>query len=415
MTGVPSALQYRTGASLPPGDYTMKFAVSEGDRVGSVEHTIHAALPKTEAMTFSELMVGGPVDVGELLQPTVGYQVTFGSVQGYFEAYGPNAGDISVEYEIGTDETSPALLNVDVPARPAGDVRTIFSRVMPVHQLPPGKYLLRAIVSVKNRSVKTLTRGFEIAAPKVLMTSADGLGGGVSFESDLFLPVDEGTLSAPFSHDQAIDGETLAPFRERTPAEVKPAFEEGVTLLASRDYMKAEQAFKRAIQPEVDSTPALAYLAVAFAASGHDVQAASAFQTALVDGEDIPQIYDWLGGALMRAHDYAGARTIFEEAIGKWPSDIRFAKPLAMLYATFGRGREAVRTLERYLGERSDDRDAYLFGVQWIYMVHAAGAVVHNRAQDVQLARDYAAAYERGGGPQAALVKQWLSYLEGEK
>jgi len=53
--------------------------------------------------------------------------------------------------------------------------------------------------------------------------------------------------------------------------------------------------------------------------------------------------------------------------------------------------------------------------VQWLYTVHAAGAVVNTRAQDLQLARDYAAAYERAGGPQAPLVKQWINYLEGEK
>src|SRR5690242_9756826 len=35
MNGVPSALQYAGGASLPPGDYTLKFAVAEGDRVGT--------------------------------------------------------------------------------------------------------------------------------------------------------------------------------------------------------------------------------------------------------------------------------------------------------------------------------------------------------------------------------------------
>ncbi len=415
MTGVPSALQYKSGASLPPGDYTMKLAVVEGDRVGSVEHTIHATLPKSDALTFSELMVGGPVDVGELLQPTIGYQVTFGSVHGYFEAYGPNSTDVSVEYEIGTDETSPALLNVDVPGRPAGDVRTIFSRALQVQQLPPGKYLLRAIVSVKGRAVKTLTRGFEIAPPKVLMTSADGLGGEAAAGApDVFLPVDDGALSPAFSQDHALAEETLAPFRQRTPAELKDAFEQGIALLAAGEFTKAEQSFKQAIDPDADSTPALAYLAVAFAASGHDVQAASAFQTALVDGEDIPQIYDWLGGALMRSHDYAAARTILEEAIAKWPSDIRFAKPLAMLYATFGRGREAVRTLERYLEERSDDRDAYFFGVQWIYMLHSAGATVHNRAQDLQLARDYAAAYERAAGPQLPLVRQWVGYLEGK-
>jgi len=335
-------------------------------------------------------------------------------VHGYFEAYGGSAADVSVEYEIGTDEASPALLNVDVPPRPAGETRTIFSRVMPIHQLPPGKYLLRAIVSVKNRSIKTLTRGFEVSQPKVLMTSADGLGGS-STDAELFLPVEDVAMRPAFHREQAIDSTTLAAFRDRTPAEVKDSFEQGVAFLAAGDFPKAEAAFKRAIQPDVDSTPALAYLAVSFAAAGRDLQAASAFQTALVDGDDLPQIYDWLGGTLMRNHDFGEARAIFEEAVAKWPADERFIKPLAMLYATFGRGREAVRTLQRYLSTRTNDRDAYYFGVQWLYTVHAAGASVNGRAQDLRLAREYADAYERAGGPQTPLVRQWIGFLEGEK
>jgi tetratricopeptide (TPR) repeat protein len=363
---------------------------------------------------FSELMVGGPVDIGEILQPTIGYQVTFGAVHAYFEAYGAKSGEVSVEYEIGTDETSPALINVDVPARPAGDTRSIFTKVIPVQQLPPGKYLMRAIVSVNNRSVKTLTRGFEVANPKVLMTSADGLGA-TSVDAELFLPVDDAAMNPPFEKERAVAEETLQPFRARLSDATKAAFDEGVAFLAAGDLPKAEAAFKRAIQPEVDSTAALAYLAVAFSAANRGIQAASAFQTALVEGEDMPQIYDWLASALMRNHDYAEARAILEEASHKWPSDIRFLKPLAMLYATFGRGREAVRTLARYLEERTDDRDAYYFGVQWLYTVRSSGAVVHNRAQDLALAREYAAAYEQAGGPQVALVKQWVNFLEGEK
>jgi VWFA-related protein len=416
MSGVPSALQYKAGASLPPGDYTLKLAVADGDRVGSIEHEIHAALPQAEpeGLAFSELMVGGPVDIGELLQPTIGYQITFGAVHGYFEAYGPRSADVSVEYEIATDDRSPALINVDVPARPAGDARTIFSRVMPVHQLPPGKYLLRAVVSVKDRAVQTLARGFEVAAPRVLMTSADGLGPS-SVDAELFLPTDEAAMVPRFHRDQAIDTETLKPFRARMPGALAETFDRGVALLAAGDVPQAEAAFKQAIQPDVDSTAALAYLAVCFAASGHDFEAASAFQTALVDGSDLPQLYDWLGGALLRNHDFGEARSILEEAIAKWPSDIRFAKPLALLYATFGRGREAVRTLERYLDERSDDRDAYFLGVQWLYTIHSSGAVVHGRAEDLAKARQYADAYVGAKGPQAALVKQWISFLEGEK
>ena len=89
MNGVPSALQYTAGASLPPGDYTLKLAVAEGDRVGTIEHVIHAALVDAPPVTLSELMVGGPTDrAGELLQPTIGYSVEFGAVHGYVEAYG---------------------------------------------------------------------------------------------------------------------------------------------------------------------------------------------------------------------------------------------------------------------------------------------------------------------------------------
>jgi VWFA-related protein len=414
MNGVPSPLQYTTGASLAPGDYTLKLAAAEGDRAGSVEHVIHAALPAASGLTLSELMVGGPLEVGELLTPTIGYQISFGSVHGYVEAYGAQTDGMTMEYEIATAPDAPALLNVDVPVHPVTESRVIFSKVMPTHALPPGKYVLRAILSAGGASIKTLTRGFEIAPPKVLLTSAEGLGD-VSVDAELFLPIDEATMTPAFQRDLAVDEATLAPFRERVTPSVKPAFDQGVVWLAAGDFTKAEASFKKAIDPDVDSTASLTWLAASFAAAGKDHEAASAWQTALVDGTDFPQIYQWLSEALLRTHDMGAARAILEEATGKWPSDARFTKPLAMVYGTFGRGREAVRTLERYLDERSDDRDAYFFAVQWIYTVHSGGAAVHGRAEDRKRAHEYADAYANARGPQAALVKQWVDYLDTEK
>ena len=414
MTGVPSALQYTAGASLAPGDYTLKLAAVEGDRVGTVEHVIHAALPSAGPLTLSELMVGGPIDVGELLTPTIGYQVTFGTVHGYVEAYGPKPDDVTMEYEVAVSADAPALVNVDVPARPAGDARLIFTRTIPIHQIPPGKYVLRAILSTAGRSIATLTRAFEVAAPKVLLTSADGLGD-ASTDAELYLPIDDKTMTPIFAADAAVDEETIAPFRPRVSATIKQAFDQGVALLAGGEYTKAEAAFKKAIEPEGDATAPLAFLAASFAAGGHDREAASAWQTALVDGGDFSQIYQWLGEALLRNHDFGEARAIYEEAVGKWPTDPRFTKPLAMLYGTFGRGREAVRTLERYLDEKSDDREACYYAVQWFYTVHSGGAVVHNRDEDLKRAKEYADAYARARGPQMALVKQWVDYLQNEK
>ena len=414
MNGVPSPLQYTAGASLPPGDYTLKLAVAEGDRAGSVEHAIHAALPVASGLTLSELMVGGPLEAGELLTPTIGYQINFGTVHGYLEAYGAGTEGLSMEFEVATAADAPALLNVDVPIHQVTGTRAIFTRVMPAHALPPGRYVLRAILSAAGVSVKTLTRGFEIAPPKVLLTSAEGLGL-VSVDAELFLPIEEATMTPPFLRDLAVDEATLAPFRERVPPSVKPAFDQGVVFLAAGEDTRAELSFKKAIEPDVDSTAPLALLAATFAAAGKDHEAASAWQTALVDGTDFPQIYQWLSEALLRTHDFGGARAILEEADGKWPSDTRFTKPLAMLYGTFGRGREAVRTLERYLDDRQDDRDAYFLAVQWLYTVHAGGAVVHSRAEDRKRAHEYADAYVRARGPQSALVKQWVDYFDTEK
>src|SRR5207248_13147 len=82
-------------------------------------------------LTLSELMVGGPIDAGDMLQPTIGYEVSFGTVHGYVEAYGEKTAELSVEYEIATDATSPALVDVDVQPRPARDGRGILSRAVP--------------------------------------------------------------------------------------------------------------------------------------------------------------------------------------------------------------------------------------------------------------------------------------------
>jgi tetratricopeptide (TPR) repeat protein len=247
------------------------------------------------------------------------------------------------------------------------------------------------------------------------MTSADALSSPSTFDTGLFLPVEDAVLHPSFEPDTIVQPSTLASFLTRIDERAKPKFDRGLAALAARDWVKAEAAFKEAIDPDTDSTAALAYLAATFAAAGRDLQAAGAWQTALVDGTEFVEIYDWLAGALLRNHSFGEARSILEEAVGKWPNDARFTKPLAMLYAVFGSGREAARTLERYLETRADDRDACYMAVQWIYLVHAAGAYVQNRPDDLKAAQTYANAYEKARGPQIALVRQWLTFLDNEK
>jgi VWFA-related protein len=415
MNGVPGALQYSGGASLAPGEYTIKFAVGEGDRIGSVEHVVHATLADLGEIKLSELMVGGPVGGGEILRPTVGYTVSFGSLHGYLEAYGSHLEQVAAKYEIATAADGPALMAADVPARAGGPDRILFTQVMPVAKLPPGEYVLRANVTSSGQPLKTLTRRFEIAPPPVLMTSAAGAAPASPASAELFLPVEETALIRPFRRDDALRPQIVDDFLRRVPTSTRPVFEQGIAELQKANYAAAEINFKRAIRPDVDSTSALAYLAASFAAAGRDEEAAGAWQTALIDGSDVPQIYEWLADTLVRERDYTAARSILEEAVGRWPSDTRFGRTLALSYATLGKGRDAIRVLDRYIADGRRDPDLLFLMVEWLFQVHSSRAVVINGAADLAMARSYAAEYAKANGPKQALVKQWVDFLANEK
>lgn len=416
MRAVPSPLQFRGNATLPPGEYTLRFAAADGERVGTVEHPLTARLSPAGPVQLSELVVGGPVEGREPLQPSVGYTVNFGLVHGYLEAVGPDSGRLRVRYEVATSETGEALLSADVEPVRSG-TRAIFAHVMPVRRLPDGVYVLRATVLDEDgrdaRPISTLTRAFEVSPPPVLMAPAEGGGGSLAAAAaEVFLPVDDNRLNRPFDRREAARREVVQAFRDRVAERAAEAFDRGVAQLSSGEYGRAETSFKSAIQIDAESTAAIAYLAATFAAAGEDLQAAGAWQTALIDGSDLPQIYLWLADALIRTRDMVQARSILEEAATKWPADVRFAKPLSLVYATFGLGREAVRLIARHLEAEPDDADALAMAVEWIFHLHTAGAVATTRAEDAQQARQYANAYLRIDGPQAALVKEWLGAIE---
>jgi tetratricopeptide (TPR) repeat protein len=413
MNGVPSPLQFTAGASLPPGDYLLKLAVNEGDRLGTVEHEFTAAVVDAGAVKVSDLMAGGPLNgADDLLQPTISYTVMFGTVQGYVEAYGTDvAKTVKATFELAASETSAALVSQDVTPRAAGGgVRAIFSRTLPVRQLPPGKYVLRAVLSGAHGPLRTLTRAFEVAAPAVLMTSAES--GATLSTSDVFLPVEESMLLRPFDKASASKAPTLQSFRQRVAVPAREAFDAGVSALSSGDYAKAEASLKSALATDADNAAVLAYLAAVFASSGHDDQATGAWQTSLVDGSDIPDIYEWLGDALIRTRRLAEARAVLEEAMTRWPGDLRFIKPMAIVDATFGQGPEAVRLLARYIEAHPDDVEALQLGVEWIYHLTLAHSAARTPAEDVRLAHRYADAYVTAKGPQQALVQQWIEYLD---
>jgi VWFA-related protein len=412
--GVPSPLVFSGGASVDPGEYVVKLAVADGDRVGSIDMPIRASLLDLGRVKLTELIAGGPIPPVNLLRPSVGARVSFGTLHGYLEAYGPDAATLGVRFEVAADERGPAILGADVQGVLVGEERVMFSQMMAVQALPPGSYRLRAMVRQGNTLMTSLGRAFEIAAPATLAAASPNGPAASAPGAPFYLPVEQKDLARAFARDDSLKPTVLQPFQERVAPAARATFDEGIAHLQKREYKEAEASFKRAIQPDADSTGSLAYLGVTYAAAGRDTQAASVWRTAMADGDDIPQLYEWLGDALMRLKSTGEARPILEEAATRWPADPRFARPLALIYATFGKGVDAVRLLEKFLQDRADDQASLFLMLEWMFNAHRGGQLVHDRAEDVRLAHAYADRYLKSGGLNEPLVKQWLSYFDKE-
>jgi len=375
---------------------------------------VHASLLDLGRIRLTELLAGAPTSPVNLLRPSVGARISFGTIHGYLEAYGPDAATLRVKFEITADERGPAILSSDVRGALDGEERVVFTQTMLVSALPPGVYRLRALVTQGNTLVTTLGRSFEVGAPADTGAKAIEAVAAAKPGAPLYLPVEQRELSRAFDRDAALKPETLAVFQNRVPASARPAFDEGIAHLQKRDYRDAEASFKKAITPEADSSGALVYLGVTYAAAGRDPQATGAWRTAMVGADDVPQLYEWLGESLLRQRSSGEARPVFEEAATRFPEDDRFHRPLPLLYATFGKGIDAVKLLEKSLEKRQDDSNSLFLAVEWIFNAHRGGAVVHDRAEDVRLAHQYATQYVKSGGLNEPLVKQWLSYLDKE-
>ncbi len=334
---LPASLPYTATMSLAPGEYVLKLAVAEGGHVGSVEHPIHAGLIDAGSLKLSELMIGDPADAREL-GPTVSFDINSGELQGYIETYG-GSDDLLMRYEIAPTLDAPSVVSAVVTGRSSGDGRMVFSYIMPVSDLPPGSYVLRATLSSESStltSLKKVARAFRVVptAPAATGLRPDSAAPPAASSAPGAARGAPAVVARPFRREELIRAETLQPFREIVAAAARTAFEAGVAALTAGDFVKAELSFKSAQRetPVTDNSAApLTYLAATYAAFGHDLEASIVWQTALIDGEEYPQIFEWLADALIRIRSFDQARSILNEATEKWPGDTRFTERLAAL------------------------------------------------------------------------------------
>lgn len=142
----------------PPGRYRLRVAAIDATgRRGTAEYEFIGELVNADALKLSAIALG--VSRDSEFSP----KLVFGTDQAavaYFEIYGrpPAPESVTVRLEIATSPDSPALVTGVPRVLSQGGDRRIVIGALPIAALPPGEYVVRAIVSIDGRSVGRVTR-----------------------------------------------------------------------------------------------------------------------------------------------------------------------------------------------------------------------------------------------------------------
>jgi VWFA-related protein len=170
-----TAVSYVTSVVVEPGLYTLKLAARDrSGRLGRVDHPVKAAVTSTAGgeVEMSDLVLGAPPSAGAPFRPSAGLELAGGALVAHLELYTRDRGrldEVGVNVEIAADETAPAVRTVPTRSPPAATPgRRVVQALVPVADLPPGRYVVRATVSLAGRAIGTMTRPFRLANTRSL-------------------------------------------------------------------------------------------------------------------------------------------------------------------------------------------------------------------------------------------------------
>lgn len=147
-----------TAGEAAPGPYRLRVAaIDTNGRRGTAEFEFTARLIEAGSLAVSDMALGVSRD------GSFAPKLVFGNDQasvGYFEIYGrlPKSDSVTVRLEIAGSTDDRALTTAVARVVPQGDERRIAIGALPIASLPPGEYVVRAIVSVDGRPVGRVTR-----------------------------------------------------------------------------------------------------------------------------------------------------------------------------------------------------------------------------------------------------------------
>jgi hypothetical protein len=168
----PGQTRYLGAALVAPGVYNLKLAALDDQRrLGSIEHRFDARLKTGGPFRYGDLMLAdGALEAA--LQPKIEPVVAGDSVKAYMELYASDAARFegsAVRFEVASEPGVEALVSAEgLMTETASPGRRTARAEVKLGSLPPGNYVLRAIISVAGRPVARLTTPFSRLGRPVL-------------------------------------------------------------------------------------------------------------------------------------------------------------------------------------------------------------------------------------------------------
>ena len=443
--GPDASWSFVESVTLPPGDYTVKFAALDpAGRLGSVTHIVAARPVEGDGVSASDMLIANPARRSGSggLSPIADGRVTGLSLGVLIEIYpGATIADPRVSVVIANRPDGEALTTISLPARPQDEGRRLTAEgSVDLSMLPPGAYVASVRVLDGDRPLVRVSRPFR------LDPTADGgaaaVGPRAAFSASAtgklarrFRPADALTTEAlgfflarltaadarAASGPAAAAAESIrggnfdaaiADLRNAEPDQLSTVFLRGLALFAKGELEPAAIQFRSSLRISSEFLPAVFYLGACYAAGGNDREAVGAWETSLVTESDARIVYDVLADAFLRMTEGPRALEMLTEARDRWPDDDLFLPRLAAAQALTGRRGDAIKTLGPYLDRHPDDIGAIVLAARVLFESYSAGNVAVSGAADRALATKLSALYRAAHGSEQALLDRWVSFIQ---
>jgi len=141
----------------PPGAYRLRVVANDASgRGGTVDDEIRVELGRAGSLKLSALALAAPQ--GRSFSPALEFHTEPAAV-GYLEIYGvPKTASVSVAFEMTAADDGRAVATTPAAVHAASDAEDVRIAVGAIASLPPGDFVVRALVSLDGQTVGAAVR-----------------------------------------------------------------------------------------------------------------------------------------------------------------------------------------------------------------------------------------------------------------